>query len=34
MGDNPMIWILGINGLIVDVRAMPREVRELAYPKP
>lgn len=33
MDDNPMIWILEVNGLIVDVRAMPREVQELAYQK-
>lgn len=33
MDDNPMIWMLEVNGLIVDVRGMPREVQELAYQK-
>jgi hypothetical protein len=31
MDDNPMVWMLEVNGLIVDVRAMPREVQEMAY---
>jgi hypothetical protein len=30
---NPMIWILQVNGLMVDVRHMPREVQEIAYNK-
>ncbi|MFN9175102.1 MAG: DUF6398 domain-containing protein [Synechocystis sp.] len=33
MDDNPMIWMLEVNGLIVDVRGMRREVQELAYQK-
>lgn len=28
---NPMAWMLQVNGLIVDVRQMPREVQEIAY---
>jgi hypothetical protein len=31
MDENPMVWMLEVNGLIVDVRAMPREVQEMAY---
>jgi hypothetical protein len=31
--DNPMIWILNVNGYMVDVRSMPREVQEIAYQK-
>ena len=31
--DNPMVWMLQMNGIIVDVRQMPREVQELAYQK-
>jgi hypothetical protein len=31
MEDNPMIWMLKINGLIVDVRSMPLEIQEIAY---
>jgi hypothetical protein len=31
--DNPMVWMLMVNGLIVDVRHMPREVQEIAYRK-
>ena len=31
MDDNPMAWLVQVNGLIVDVRSMPREVQEEAY---
>ena len=31
MGENPMVWMLEVNGLIVDVRQMPREIQEHAY---
>jgi hypothetical protein len=31
--DNPMAWMVMVNGLIVDVRMMPREVQEEAYRK-
>ena len=31
--DNPLIWMLEVNGLIVDVRDMPRQIQELAYRK-
>ncbi len=29
--ENPLIWILQVNGMMVDVRHMPREVQEIAY---
>lgn len=29
--DNPMIWILSVNGYMVDIRSMPREVQEMAF---
>jgi hypothetical protein len=28
-----MIWILNINGIIMDVRHAPREVQEIAFNK-
>ena len=31
--DNPMIWILQVNGYMVDIRSLPREVQELAFEK-
>jgi len=31
--SNPMIWILSVNGMMVDVRHMPREVQEIAFEK-
>jgi hypothetical protein len=31
VGENPMVWMLEVDGLIVDVRDMPREVQEMAY---
>lgn len=31
--SNPMIWLLSVNGMIVDVRTAPREVQEIAYEK-
>ncbi|HRQ22338.1 MAG TPA: DUF6398 domain-containing protein [Anaerolineales bacterium] len=30
---NPMIWILQVNGLMVDIRSMPREVQVIAFEK-
>ena len=33
MEENPLIWTLEVNGMIVDVRQMPREVQEIAYEK-
>jgi hypothetical protein len=31
--SNPMVWMLSVNGLMVDVRGMPREVQEIAFEK-
>jgi len=31
--ENPLIWILQVNGMMVDIRHMPREVQEIAYKK-
>jgi hypothetical protein len=31
--QNPLIWMLEVNGLIVDVRHTPREVQEIAFEK-
>jgi hypothetical protein len=31
--NNPMIWTLQVNGFMVDVRQMPREVQVIAYEK-
>jgi hypothetical protein len=31
--DNPLVWILQVNGLPMDVRQAPREVQEIAFHK-
>ena len=31
--DNPMIWILKVNGYMVDIRSMPRELQVIAFEK-
>jgi hypothetical protein len=31
--ENPLLWMLEVNGFIVDMRTMPREVQEIAYRK-
>jgi hypothetical protein len=31
--DNPLAWMVMVNGFIVDVRDMPREVQEEAFRK-
>ena len=33
MEQNPMIWMVQVNGLIVDVRHLPREIQEEAFRK-
>lgn len=33
MDDNPMAWMISVNGFIIDARAAPREIQELAYAK-
>lgn len=30
---NPLIWMLNVNGLIIDVRNAPREIQEIAFDK-
>ena len=31
--QNPLVWMAEVNGLLVDVRDMPREVQVIAYEK-
>jgi hypothetical protein len=31
--ENPLVWMLTVNGIVADVRSMPREVQEIAYEK-
>jgi len=31
--DNPLVWMLEVNGLMLDVRHAPREVQEIAFNK-
>jgi len=31
MATNPMVWLVQVNGMIVDARCMPREVQEEAF---
>ena len=33
MDNNPMVWMLEVNGFILDVRHAPREVQEIAFNK-
>ncbi len=33
MDDNPMAWMISVNGFHVDARSMPREVQEIAFQK-
>jgi hypothetical protein len=33
LDDNPLVWMLEINGLMMDVRHVPREVQEIAFNK-
>ncbi len=30
---NPLVWMLSVNGLLVDIRSMPRAAQEIAYRK-
>jgi hypothetical protein len=30
---NPLVWMAEVNGLLVDLRDMPREVQQIAYEK-
>ena len=33
MNDNPMVWMLSVNGFLVDIRGAPREAQEVAFNK-
>jgi tetratricopeptide (TPR) repeat protein len=33
MEQNPMAWMIQVNGMVVDARSMPREIQEVAYQK-
>ncbi len=33
MDSSPMIWMIMVNGLIMDARSLPREIQEIAYAK-
>jgi len=33
MDDNSLAWMIMVNGYIVDVRSMPRDIQEAAYAK-
>jgi hypothetical protein len=30
---NPLVWMAQVNGILVDLRHMPREVQEIAFDK-
>ncbi len=31
LDSNPMVWMLSVNGLLVDIRRMPRELQIQAF---
>jgi hypothetical protein len=31
--NNPLVWMLEVNGLIVDIRQAPFELQQVAYEK-
>ena len=33
IADNPMAWMVMVDGMVVDIRRMPRELREAAFAK-
>jgi hypothetical protein len=33
LDSNPMVWLLSVNGFLVDIRTMPREAQEVALAK-
>lgn len=33
MDDNPVVWMLNVNGLLMDIRHAPREAQEVAFQK-
>ena len=33
LADNPLVWVLEIDGLVIDIRLAPPELQQLAYEK-
>ncbi len=33
LDSNPMVWMLLVNGMMVDIRSMPRAAQEVAFEK-
>ena len=33
LDQNPLVWMAEVNGMLVDLRHMPREVQEIAFQK-
>jgi hypothetical protein len=33
LGDSPLVWMVSVNGFIIDIRTAPREVQEVAFEK-
>jgi hypothetical protein len=33
LADNPLVWLLQVNGFTVDIREMPLEVQQMAFEK-
>jgi hypothetical protein len=33
IGSNPLVWMIQVNGLIIDARHAPREIQEEAFRK-
>ena len=33
MDENPLAWMITVNGYIVDARSLPRDIQEVAYQK-
>ena len=33
LADNPLVWMLQVNGLMIDIREAPAELQRLAYQK-
>ena len=31
--ENPLVWMLNVNGFMIDIRSAPREAQEVAFKK-
>jgi Domain of unknown function (DUF6398) len=31
LSENPLVWMAEVNGILVDLRNMPRELQEIAF---